>query len=78
MDVELVGALAPGAHLVVYFAPSNTADGLYNTLAHIVDDAENDPDVISMSWGWPEHQQILESRLADPYVGKLTFRGRLP
>jgi kumamolisin len=53
MDIEIVAALAPGAHIVVYFATPDE-QGIYNALNRAVHDAEHRPDVISISWGEPE------------------------
>jgi kumamolisin len=54
MDLEILAALAPAAHIVVYFAPSDE-QGLYQALSHAVHDEENKPDVLSISWSFPEH-----------------------
>jgi kumamolisin len=53
MDVELVAALAPEAHIVVYFAP-NTEQGIYAALTTALADKHNRPSVLSLSWGEPE------------------------
>src|SRR5580700_2985493 len=53
MDIELVGSLAPGAHIVVYFAP-NTEQGIYHALATAIADKRHRPSVLSLSWGEPE------------------------
>jgi kumamolisin len=53
MDIELVGALAPGAHIVVYFAPNNE-QGIYHALATAIADKRHRPSVLSLSWGEPE------------------------
>ena len=53
MDIELAGALAPGAELVVYMAPA-TEEGIYKALNAAAHDEEPRIDVISMSWGEPE------------------------
>lgn len=53
MDIEIVAALAPGAHIVVYFATPNE-QGIYNALTHAIHDSHNRPDVLSISWGEPE------------------------
>lgn len=53
MDIELAGAFAPGAELVVYMAPP-TEDGIYKALSLAVHDEQPRVDVISMSWGEPE------------------------
>jgi kumamolisin len=53
MDVEVVGAVAPGARLVVYFG-SPSAKGLFDAVSAAVMDTERKPSVISISWGFPE------------------------
>jgi kumamolisin len=53
LDIEVAGAVAPGAHIVVYFA-SNTDMGFVNAVTTAVMDAKNKPSVISISWGGPE------------------------
>ena len=54
MDIEVLAALAPAAHIVVYFAPSDE-QGLYHALSHAVHDEQHKPDVLSISWSFPEH-----------------------
>jgi kumamolisin len=61
LDVEVVGAVAPGAKQLVYFGP-NTDAGFYNAIAAAV----HNPDVsiVSISWGGPETswtKQALDS-----------------
>jgi kumamolisin len=53
LDIEVVGAVAPDAHIVVYFAP-NTNDGFLSAVEKAVADDINRPSVISISWGAPE------------------------
>jgi kumamolisin len=53
MDIELVGAFAPGAHIVVYFAPNNE-QGIYHALTTALADKLHRPSVLSLSWGEPE------------------------
>jgi kumamolisin len=53
LDIEVAGAVAPGARIVVYFAPNTTA-GFQDALTTAVHDATNKPSVISISWGGPE------------------------
>jgi kumamolisin len=53
LDIEVAGAIAPGAHIVVYFAP-NTSRGFYDAIAAAIHDARNTPSVISISWGEAE------------------------
>jgi len=62
LDIEVAGAVAPGAMLVVYFAP-NTSRGFQDALSMAVHDQLLGPRVISISWGGPEStwtQQSLE------------------
>jgi kumamolisin len=53
LDIEVVGAAAPGAKIVVYFAP-NTDAGFLNAITTAIHDTANAPDIISISWGSAE------------------------
>jgi kumamolisin len=53
LDIEVAGAVAPGARIVVYFAP-NTDQGFVDAIAHAVHDTKYKPSVISISWGAAE------------------------
>jgi kumamolisin len=53
LDIEVAGAVAPGAMIVVYFAP-NTDSGFLDAINQAVNDKTNNPSVISISWGGPE------------------------
>jgi kumamolisin len=53
LDIEVAGAVAPGAKIVVYFAP-NTDQGFLDALTTAIHDSANHPSVISISWGGPE------------------------
>ena len=53
LDIEVVGAIAPGATIVVYFAP-NTDAGFLNAVSSAIHDPVNRPSVVSISWGGPE------------------------
>ncbi len=53
LDIEVSGAVAPGANIVVYFAP-NTDQGFIDAISTAVHDTANKPSVISISWGGPE------------------------
>jgi kumamolisin len=53
LDIEVAGAVAPGANLAVYFAP-NTDAGFLDAVNRAVTDKQNNPSVISISWGGPE------------------------
>jgi kumamolisin len=53
LDVEVVGAIAPKAHIAVYFSP-NTDAGFLDAITTAIHDTTNKPSVISISWGGPE------------------------
>jgi kumamolisin len=53
LDIEVVGAIAPKAQIVVYFAP-NTDAGFLDAISTAVHDTTHKPSVISISWGGPE------------------------
>jgi kumamolisin len=51
LDIEVAGAMAPGAAIVVYFA-ENTDQGFYQAVSQAVNDPATT--VVSISWGSPE------------------------
>jgi kumamolisin len=53
LDVEIVGAIAAGARIVVYFAP-NTGQGFLDAITTAVHDDVRQPSIVSISWGGPE------------------------
>jgi kumamolisin len=53
LDIEVVGAIAPQASIVVYFAP-NTDAGFLDAITTAIHDTTNKPSVISISWGGSE------------------------
>ncbi len=53
LDIEVAAAVAPGAKIVVYFAP-NTDQGFVDGIATAVHDTTNNPSVLSISWGSAE------------------------
>jgi kumamolisin len=53
LDIEVAGAVAPGAKIAVYFAP-NTTNGFIDALKAAAHDTTRKPSVISISWGGPE------------------------
>jgi kumamolisin len=53
LDIQVAGAVAPGAKIVVYFCP-NTSQGFLDGVTQAVHDTVNKPSVISISWGGPE------------------------
>jgi kumamolisin len=50
LDIEVAGAIAPKAQIVVYFAP-NTSKGFLDAINKALYDTVNKPSVISISWG---------------------------
>jgi kumamolisin len=63
LDIELAGSLAPGAQIVVYFAP-NTDRGFLDALTTAIHDTTNRPSVVSISWGSPEDTWTDQARAA--------------
>jgi kumamolisin len=66
LDIEVAGAVAPGANIAVYFAP-NTDQGFSDGIAQAVQDTDRNPSVLSISWGGPEDswsQQALAAMTA--------------
>src|SRR5450432_601883 len=55
LDIQVAGAVAPGAKIVVYFAP-NTDKGFLDAISTAIHDPINKPSVISISWGASESQ----------------------
>src|SRR5262249_39776474 len=53
LDIEVAAAVAPGARIVVYFAP-NTDQGFIDAIATAIHDTTYKPTVISISWGAAE------------------------
>jgi len=53
LDIEVVGGIAPGANIAVYFAP-NTDQGFLDAVTQATHDTTNNPTVISISWGAAE------------------------
>src|SRR5208283_6241961 len=64
MDVELIGAWANNAHIVVYFTHNN-ARGKYEAFNAALHDTKHKPTVISCSWGAPERliSHVLEEEM---------------
>lgn len=63
LDIEVAGAIAAGAHIVVYFAP-NTDQGFIDAIATAVHDSKNNPSVVSISWGGPESSWTAQASSA--------------
>ena len=59
LDTEIIGAICPGATILLYSAP-NTDTGFYNAISHaisgsVVRGKAYHPSIISISWGGPEN-----------------------
>ena len=63
LDIEVSAAVAPGAKIVVYFAP-NTDQGFIDAVSSAVHDTTNKPSVISISWGGPESSWTTQAMTA--------------
>jgi kumamolisin len=70
LDIEVAGALAPGASFAIYFT-TNSDEGFHDAIAQAAHDAVNKPLVMSISWGGPENGwgdqaiQAIEAALED-------------
>lgn len=63
LDIEVAGAVASAANIVVYFA-NNTDKGFLDAITTAIHDQTNKPSIISISWGGAESnwtQQSLDS-----------------
>jgi kumamolisin len=63
LDIEVVGSIAPGANIAVYFAP-NTDQGFIDAVTNAVHDTTRNPSVVSVSWGGPEDSWTQQSQTA--------------
>jgi kumamolisin len=63
LDVEVVGAIAPGATIAVYFAP-NTDAGFLDAVTTAIHDTTHQPSVISISWGGAESTWTDQAKTA--------------
>ncbi len=63
LDIEVAGAIAPEASIVVYFAP-NTDAGFIDALTKALHDTVNKPSVLSISWGAPESSWTAQAMKA--------------
>jgi kumamolisin len=61
LDIEVAGAIAPQARIVVYFAP-NTDAGFLDAITTAIHDSTNKPSVISISWGGPESTWTAQAK----------------
>jgi len=63
LDIEVAGAIASGAKIIVYFAP-NTDQGFLNAITKAIHDNVHKPSVISISWGGPERSWTHQAMTA--------------
>lgn len=63
LDIQVVGAVAPGVRIAVYFAP-NTDQGFLDAITTAIHDTTNNPSVLSISWGSPESNWTAQSMQA--------------
>jgi kumamolisin len=63
LDIEVAGAVAPGAQIAVYFAP-NTDAGFLNAITTAIHDTQRSPSIISISWGGPENAWTAQAMQA--------------
>ena len=61
LDIEVSGAVAPGARIAVYFSDA-TDRGFFAAVSAAVHDAIRSPSVVSISWGGPEDSWTEQSR----------------
>jgi kumamolisin len=60
LDVEVAGSICPGANIAVYFSTFDEK-GLIDAISAVINDKQNDPSVVSISWGWDENQPFQNS-----------------
>ncbi|WP_375496886.1 protease pro-enzyme activation domain-containing protein [uncultured Jatrophihabitans sp.] len=74
LDIEVAGAIAPGAKQLVYFAP-NTDDGFVDAITQAAH-ADPVPTAMSISWGQSEDQWSAQGRRAmDRAIADATLLG---
>jgi kumamolisin len=62
LDIEVSGSIAPGAKIVVYFAPDTTDQSFLGVMNAILTDTVNKPNIVSISWGGPEDEATAQFR----------------
>lgn len=62
LDIEVSGAVAPGAKIIVYFAPDATDQSFFGVMNAILTDTVNKPNIVSISWGGPEDGATAQFR----------------
>lgn len=75
MDIIIAASMAPGAKIIVYFAPNTTA-GFLNAVTTAVYDRQYSPSVLSISWGKPEcHWSLPAMYMLNRILHDATKRG---
>ena len=64
LDIEVSGAVAPGARIVVYFARDTSEQSFVDSLNAVVNDTTYTPSIVSISWGGPELEATASARSA--------------
>lgn len=54
LDIEVAGSIANGVTIALYFAP-NTDQGFVDAISTAINDQQNKPSIISISWGSAEN-----------------------
>ena len=67
-DIEVVGAVAPGADIVVYFAPDPSYLGFFKALLTAIHDKKHKNSVISISWGTKEGTSSERGKKEDSFI----------
>ena len=62
LDIEVVGSVAPGAKIVVYFSNNSSDQGFLDAVSTAVHDTTHNPSVVSISWGGPEDSWTQQAR----------------
>jgi kumamolisin len=75
-DIEMVGALSPGATIVAYFSPGGI-DGCIAALSQAIDDSTNHPSVlmcmtVGLESSFPGKQWIFEGHCQDAAAARIT------
>ncbi|MGU3443933.1 S8 family serine peptidase [Bacillus cereus] len=60
LDITIAASIAPGAKIIVYFAPNTTA-GFFNAVSTAIYDKNHRLSVLSISWGKPEKHWTLQA-----------------
>jgi kumamolisin len=75
LDIEVVGAMAPGATIIAYFA-ENTDQGFYQATSRAVHDPATT--AVSISWGSPERDWTAQSMDAWNSLGQSAILLNVP